>query len=261
MNLEAFINQKYDTLNSTDKDILEFVVQNKELVKEASLSEIADKAHFSKSAVFRVCKKLGLTGFSQLRYMLQDETNPESEEVPDVDYLSQTVRSVLWTVNQFKSTKLDDVYAEVYKANNVYIYATGWMQQIMAQQLQRNLYLLGKMSFVFPAALEEMSAPQNHVTQNDMLIVISYSGMRASVIKFVETLQLQGVKVLSFTSFKQNKVAQEADYNLYYDTINKSIEYENRRERFFPNLDILIDIFCMGLINYTSAREKEEEQS
>lgn len=258
MNLETLINQKYEELSDTDREILEFFVQNKEFVKKSSLEQVADKAHFSKSALFRSCKHLGLNGFSQLRYIIQDEFDDSKKVKPDVDYLSQTVKSVLWTVNQFKNTKLDEVYEHVYQANNVYIYATGWIQQIMAQQLQRDLYLLGKMGFVFPAALEEMSVPSNHIKKDDMLIIISFSGMSDNVIKFMNNLKMQGVTVLSFTSFKQNKVAQAADFNLYYDTISKSIDYENRRERFFPNLDILIDVFCMGLVNYISAKEKKE---
>lgn len=249
MNLETVLNQKYPDLNETDREIMQFVVQNKKFVRDASLEEIAKKTMFSKSSIFRACKKLGLTGFSQLHYLLQEEAEANIPTT-SVDYLAQTVRSLLWTVNQFKSTKLDDAYAMINSGNSVYIYATGWIQQIVAQQLQRNLFLIGKDAYVFPAAAEEMIIPRHNVTKNDLVIIISFNGMNNTVLHFIETLKMRGVHTLSFTSFRQNKIAQATDFNLYFEPVSKTISYEQRQENFFANLHILIDIFSMGLSNY-----------
>ncbi|MDC4186479.1 MurR/RpiR family transcriptional regulator [Loigolactobacillus coryniformis] len=256
LNLQTFINQKYSSLGETDKEILTFITQNKDFVQKASLQQVADKSLYSKSSIFRTCKKLGLTGYSQLHYILGEEGISTEATITNVDFLSQTVKSMLWTVNQFKNTKLDDLYADIYASNNIYIYATGWIQQIMAQQLQRNLYLLQKNGFVFPAAVNELLMPGKHLKPGDVLIVISFSGKSDTVVKFINNLKLQGVKIISFTSFKQNKVAQAADHNLYYDTISKTVDVDQHHERFFANLDILIDIFCMGLANYVIQRNE-----
>ncbi|MFD1485129.1 MurR/RpiR family transcriptional regulator [Lacticaseibacillus baoqingensis] len=257
MNLESFINDRYDDLGDTDKEIVQFIVQNKPFVREASLEQVATRSLYSKSAIFRTCKRLGLTGYSQLHYVLQEEAKSQATQVTSVDFLAQTVKSLLWTVNQFKSTKLDAVYAALAASDNIYIYATGWIQQIMAQQMQRNLYLLGKSGFVFPAAVNELLMPGDHFKAGDVLIVISYSGSSDTVVKFINNLRLKGVKVVSFTSFQQSKVAQAADYNLYFDAISKTIGENDHHENFFANLDVLIDIFCMGFANFLLAQKKE----
>src|SRR5699024_1129892 len=130
--------------------------------------------------------------------------------------------------------------------------STGWEQQIVAQQLQRNLYLAGKMDFSFPSAVDEMSLQRTHIDANDALIVISYSGMNETVLKMVQNVNLQGVKTIAFTSVRQNKLSQIASYNLYYDTVAKNVQYQNRKEQLFSDLHVLIDLFTMGLINYIS---------
>lgn len=250
MNLETLENEHFSELNETDKEIIQFINRNRVMVRDSSLADVAKKSLFSKSSIFRVCQKLGLTGFSQLKYLLQDEASQTQDS--DIDFVSQTVKSVLWMSNQFKSTKLNAIFETIYNANNIYIYSTGWEQQIVAQQLQRNLYLAGQMAFSFPSAVDEMSLQRTHIDANDVLIVISYTGMNETVLKMVQDFNLQGVKTVAFTSFRQNRLSQIAQYNLYYDTVTKAVRYQNRKEQFFSDLHVLVDLFTMGLINYIS---------
>ena len=257
MNLETLENEHFSELNETDKEIIQFINRNRAMVRESSLAAVATESLFSKSSIFRVCQKLGLTGFSQLKYLLQEEAN-QVQDV-NIDFVSQTVKSVLWMSNQFKSTKLEDMYKVLSDASTVFIYSTGWEQQIVAQQLQRNLYLAGKMAFSFPSAVDEMSLQRTHIDANDALIVISYSGMNETVLKMVQNFNLQGVKTIAFTSFRQNRLSQIASYNLYYDTVAKNVQYQNRKEQFFSDLHVLIDLFTMGLINYISKADSELE--
>nr|WP_239084673.1 MurR/RpiR family transcriptional regulator [Lacticaseibacillus paracasei] len=258
--LESLINQKYSNLNQTEKEILAFIIENRDFVRKASLSEVAEKSLFSKSAIFRCCKKIGLTGFSQLRYVLTDEKDSEQDSLISVDYLAQTVKSMLWTVNQFKSTNADDIYATLAAAGTIYIYSTGWQQQIMAQQLQRDLYLIGKFAFVFPTGHDEMQLSSTKIKPGDAVIVISYKGMNATIVQLVNNLKLNGVRIVSFTSFRQNRLAQAVNFNLYYDIINKTVGIERKTERFFANLTLLIDIFSMGFANYLVAKEERDHE-
>lgn len=57
MKLELMINQKYAQLNETDKEIVTFIVQHKSFVRASSLEQVAGESLFSKSSIFRACKK------------------------------------------------------------------------------------------------------------------------------------------------------------------------------------------------------------
>ena len=77
MNLETLENEHFSELNETDKEIIQFINRNRAMVRESSLAAVATESLFSKSSIFRVCQKLGLTGFSQLKYLLQEEATEQ----------------------------------------------------------------------------------------------------------------------------------------------------------------------------------------
>ena len=130
----------------------------------------------------------------------------------------------------------------------------------MAQQLQRDLYLIGKFAFLFPTGHDEMQLSSTKIKPGDVVIVISYKGMNATIVQLVNNLKLNGVQIVSFTSFRQNRLAQAANYNLYYDVINKTIGTDKKVERFFANLTLLIDIFSMGFANYLAEQEERTRE-
>ncbi len=57
-------------LNDSEKQIIQFVLNNPKDCSKLSLARLAKKLYVSESAIFRLCKKLGLTGYSELKFDL-----------------------------------------------------------------------------------------------------------------------------------------------------------------------------------------------
>jgi RpiR family glv operon transcriptional regulator len=249
MEFDTVVNDHYHVLNHADKEIVMFIAQNKEFVCDSSIAQVARQAHYSQSSIFRVCQKLGLTGFSQLRYMLQEELSAGGQ-APTVDYVAQTIKSVLWTANQFKATNLTATYQAFQTAQHVFLYSTGWVQQVVAEQMQRNLFGMGVTVFRLPTGISEMELLRGQIEKNDLIVIFSHSGMNDVVVDLAQALKLHGAKIFAITALQQNKIAQLADYNLYYDALIKKVGVYERSEHFFVDLHVLIDLFCMGLGDY-----------
>ena len=64
MDLETAVMKKKESLNETDKAIVSYLLKYPEDASKLSLMELAQKLYVSKSAIFRLSKKLGLSGFS-----------------------------------------------------------------------------------------------------------------------------------------------------------------------------------------------------
>ncbi|BDR57904.1 MurR/RpiR family transcriptional regulator [Xylocopilactobacillus apicola] len=259
MKLIELENKHYDKLNQNERDILLFINQNKDFVKNASLEKIAAKTHFSKSAIFRLCQKLGLNGYSQLKYLLEDESHiiqPAHDE--PIDFVSQSVKSVLWVANQFRNSQLNDAYQTIEEAPHVYIYSTGWVQEIVAEQLKRNLYLTNKLTYDLPHAKTELKMMITNAEPKDILMIISYSGMNPTLLEAVEELTYSGIRTIAFTSLRQNELSKIVTYNFYYETIKKKISNKSEVD-FFGNLFILIDLFSMGYIKFKHNKESLNE--
>ena len=53
---------------------MSYLLQYPEAASKLSLMELAQKLYVSKSAIFRLSKKLGLSGFSELKFELSELT-------------------------------------------------------------------------------------------------------------------------------------------------------------------------------------------
>ena len=70
MDLETAVMKKKESFNETDKAIVSYLLKYPEAASQLSLLELAQKLYVSKSAIFRLSKKLGLSGFSELKFEL-----------------------------------------------------------------------------------------------------------------------------------------------------------------------------------------------
>jgi len=249
MKFEEYVNDHFDSLNGTEKLIVDFILKNRMDVTKMSISDLADKCLVSRSSVFRFTRKIGLGGFNQLRFVLKEEVNTLKPEV-ETNYLEATTQAVTNATQQFQSVKMNDIYANLEKANDVYIYSTGWEQEIISEQLQRNFFLAGKKVYSLPAAVDELQMAIQRMKSDDMLLVVSYSGNNKQLLKSIKQAVIQGIVTLSFTPFKQNALAEMCRYNLYYSVVEKKVSNIKDVEIFFTGLYVLNDLLVMGFSDY-----------
>src|SRR5215470_1933483 len=64
-------------LGPASRRIVDFIIEHKEDVVQMSITELAEQASVSESAVTKVCKQIGATGFHQIKMSLaQDIVQP-----------------------------------------------------------------------------------------------------------------------------------------------------------------------------------------
>ncbi|MDV7694571.1 MurR/RpiR family transcriptional regulator [Pediococcus parvulus] len=249
MRFEEYVNNHFDILNDTEKTIVDFVFKNRMDVSEMSISELASKCLVSRSSVFRFTKKIGLDGFNQLKFVLREEQSTV-EAATETNYLEATTQAVTNATQQFQSVKMNGIYESLDKADDIYIYSTGWEQEIISEQLQRNFFLAGKKVYSLPAAVDELEMALQRMKPDDLLMVISYSGNNKQLLKSMWHAVVRGISTLSFTPFKQNALAEMCKYNLYYSVVEKKVSDIKNVEIFFTGLYVLNDLLVMGYSDY-----------
>lgn len=223
--LKYLIYQNSSRLNDSEIRIIQFVMNNVKLCKSLSLSELSKKLFVSKSAIFRLCKHLGLSGYSEFKFYL-NETDVENEQKKNYQNYTNNFSSELLkeTENLQKyceTLKLDKFYTELSNANNIYIYSTGWIQQMLSNYLSHELLLFGVSSIVLPAAISELEIVGRIAEKGDMLFIISYTGNNKEINEKLSKFELVNNKFryVSITDLKQNELASLSDYNFYYPTV------------------------------------------
>ncbi|MBI0120817.1 MurR/RpiR family transcriptional regulator [Lactobacillus kullabergensis] len=254
--LEYLVYQNSSKLNDSEIRIIQFVINNAKLCQKLSLSELSQKLYVSRSAIFRMCKHLGLSGYNELKFYLieviqEKEQNSRNEAVPD-NFGANVIKEIENLHKNFKILKLDEFYIELNNAKHIYIYSTGWIQQMLSNYLSHELLLFGISSIVLPAAVSELEMVGKIAEKGDMLFIISYTGNNKEINDELGKFEMVNNKLryVSFTDLKQNKLASLSDYNFYYPTI----KFSSRNDVSFILAYTLVDF----IINKFGIWQKEK---
>lgn len=223
MDLEAVVMKKKESLNNTDKAIVSYLIKYPEEASKLSLMELAQKLYVSKSAIFRLSKKLGLSGFSELKFELSElitrkkQYEKHAHELQFNDNLQKIVDD---TFKYFKGLDLHDLCADLDRAQTIYIYSTGWQQQIVAEYLAHSFFLIGKNAIILPGARDEVSMLGKSAKANDMLFVISFGGFNKTIIEELKKIDVVNnkLKLVSLSSWQPAKIASLSDYSFFFKT-------------------------------------------
>ena len=68
----------YADLNDSEKEMIQYIKSHKQEVINMTINELAKILLSSKSSVLRLAKKLGFTGYSELKYALKKRNSKKS---------------------------------------------------------------------------------------------------------------------------------------------------------------------------------------
>lgn len=215
MKMEMLINKYYEQLNENDLSTLHYIIENKKKCSELSITDLANSCNISKSSVLRTAQKLGFSGFSEFKYSLKLDIDPEAGK--SKSYFQQTMVNVRHTMDFFEKADLLPIYEKIKFADHIYAYGTGWAQRNAIAELKRNFLNCGRMINNIEAK-RELDMGIGFLNERDLLIIISLSGDISDIIEAIRLLSVKKVPVLSITNanFDHNELASLVPYNLYY---------------------------------------------
>lgn len=76
--LVSFTYTQVSSLNKTEAQVYNYGMMNRNKVMDESIRELAHDTHVSTATVIRFCKKMGCSGFLELKYKLKDLIHTQS---------------------------------------------------------------------------------------------------------------------------------------------------------------------------------------
>lgn len=245
MDLETAVMKKKESFNDTDKAIVSYLMKYPQEASKLSLMELAQKLYVSKSAIFRLSKKLGLGGFTELKFELSELVtkrvqNQKNAQVRPFNDNFQT--NVEHTFKYFKELDLHELFRDLDQAETIYIYSTGWQQQIIAEYLAHSFFLIGKKAIILPSARDEVSMLGRSAEEKDMLFVISFGGYNQTIIEELKKIDVinTDLKLVSLTSWQPGKIASLSDYSFFFETT--PFQFGSQQAVTFSTAYVLIDL-------------------
>ncbi|MGG5359177.1 MULTISPECIES: MurR/RpiR family transcriptional regulator [unclassified Enterococcus] len=196
------INKIYDALTHNQKDIADFMIQNPELISSMTVKELAIKTFSVPSAIIKFSKKLGYSGFQELKFQFSSGQKIRSNE-DKLLYPYSCVNKVI-TTSAYKKTV--DLLA---KTGKIYILAHQ-MSQIPAKDFYFKVHKVSPAKILFFQSFEEQLRNIPILQKNDVILMISNSGECEEIIQCLSFLPEDCCKIL-ITNGIHSTISKHAD--------------------------------------------------
>lgn len=218
--IEELINKNYVYLTDVDIHISNYILNNKKQCADLTIDEIAKKCSCSRTTILRFSKKIGLKGYSELRYLLK--YNYENNDIKN-DYFLTIKQDIYKFLEDIDNKNLDKICNYFYSSDRIFVYGTGTLQNNIALELKRMFLTIGKFIIIIKGDTERKIVLEE-MNKNDCIIIISFSGETKKVKEYAKNLKLKDVKIISITKFQHNTLSSISNENLYVLTSKVSIK-------------------------------------
>lgn len=247
MQFEEIINKYSSNLTPNDIQILNFIIKNKTYAASLKSKELAKKTYTSPSGLIRLAKRLNFSGFSEMKYFLENETkNTKSSSNKSSEQLQ---KDIYQTIKSIEQIDLEPLFKKIYSSQHIYIYGTDWGEKIAAQLLVRN-FLAQKQNIVFIPSITELKWEVQNLTDNDLVIIISYSGENQELKNLLRVINLKHAYSVSITPISNNFLSSETSLSIYYYMTNLNLRNDNSLEfNYFSPLYLTTDLLFRKFID------------
>lgn len=243
------VRENYAKLNNNDLRIYSYIIQNKSEANELNINQMADGLGLSTSSIMTFTKKLGLDGYSELKYLIKwsEEDKNSSFDDNEIEY---TKNDINLTMTMMSSLNLDGLFKKINEARDIFVIGNGYTQLNVAEELKRNFLNVGKILDI----LDQDSDYERYkglIKEGDVLFVISFSGENEKLIDFIKSLK-EDVTIASITKLSNNTISYLSDYNLSF--VTHEVYDFNQRMTITPisQYYIVIDFIILKYLSFLS---------
>lgn len=227
----------FGILNPLEIKLLESIESNITNDNTFTIRSIAEENFVSTTFLYKLSRKLGFKGYSDMIFYLKNEINSCLKNDS-----CETLQALINNYDQGIITS----FIELLNNSNQKITLLGLgFSELVCDYLSRKLSILD--FYTYNGAHLDIILKGHGQMHIDMLIVVSKSGETEDVLKFVKNAIYHNIKVISFTSNSKSLIAQNSFLHFEVNITNNSM---NRFEAdTFFGKTILIFEYILQLYN------------
>nr|WP_255711504.1 MurR/RpiR family transcriptional regulator [Pelosinus baikalensis] len=274
---EDKIKTVYNHLSKSEKKVADYVLEHGHEVTRLPLTDLAQKSQVSEPTVVRFTKRVGFSGYSDLKLsimkdwgkktVIQDNNvsllidlhvnkDDKLEDIPG-KMIHITMKALQDTLRIIDISEYLKAVKSLSEANIIDIYGVGNSGSI-TNDLMNKLMRIGLNARAFnDNHLQQISA--THLTKDDVAIAISHSGSTKDVIDTLKIAKENGARTIALSNYKASEISKYADIQLFTGDFETTFYSETMVSR-ISQLAI-VDMLYMGLLlsdysKYTNRLDK-----
>ena len=224
--ISYLLQESFPDCSPSEQQAAQFILERPAQAMRCNISELAEQAQVSTAAIIRLCKRLHIDGFNNLKLMLaEDVYSPEAaaDFLPDFNFKSdsplETISATLiqTAINNFNNVgkllnekTLFNTIALILKARSIQIGGIG-ASAVAAMDLYQKLTRLGICALFNQETHMQLTAAAT-LLPNDVFFAFSYSGETNDILLPVQLAKERNVQVVAVTRVGENSLSKLADF-------------------------------------------------
>ena len=265
---------KSSKLTGQEREVLDFISNNPQRVLGMTVHEVAKASFSSSSTVIRLCKKTGVSGFTEFKYKLATEL-PTIIELDDdlksngfngseasrevLDRIETVHRNSLkYTKNIFNTELLNRVASLLKTADRIEIYGDG-LNYPLAQLFCLNFQEVG----VEAEAYDSLNLMHAKVYRNrkvrPLAFILTHTGNNEHMYGIAKKLKTEDYKIVVVCDSVKRSICRLCDETMVIKTTKNTLELSNIV--YISSIQYLFDVLMSlkMLNNYSEVSETSDE--
>lgn len=250
-------------LTETEKEILEYMVENLDVLPKLSSRKLAEKTYTSPTTVVRFVKKLGYQNYNDFKYNIISKLKNNNEESQITSHekalsvLNKVEKIQIEAMNDFKNKISLETFQEIidvcYQHQYIDIIAND-CNAILGKYALHYLSSLGKMVHVYHETNQQIYASMN-VPHDHLVIIISKYALHETLLNCALTLKRRHIKTIAITNHQENTLSKRCDYVLAIPFYTNKDRFDELQ--FHMTVKYIFDCLFSTLYSYDIEKAKQ----
>jgi|DewCreStandDraft_2_1066082.scaffolds.fasta_scaffold00172_76 DNA-binding MurR/RpiR family transcriptional regulator len=214
-----------DALTNAERRVARYILRHAQEIPHLSITELSERARVSEATVVRLCKRVGLRGYQDLRirlaldltnqtHRIHEEIEPsDSLEAISLKLLGRVTHALQDTVQVLDQDSLARAVDWICRARRIDVYGVG-ASGVVAMDAEQKFSRIGLQvrAYVDPH-LQATSAAL--LTPQDVAIGISHSGSTKDTVNALAIAKRSGARTVAITQYGPSPIAKFSDAVLH----------------------------------------------
>ena len=260
------IRSNFNQFSSAEKKIAEWLLKSTSDTLPSKITDLAEKSGCSISTIVRFSKKMGCSGYAELKLLLARESREEKisidlEEDDSVYSIFEKLCSQQFvclerTKKILKAENLAMAVKKISLSKRTLVIGLGSSAAVAIEAA--NKLMRAGCNAVAYSDTHMQAIAVGQLNENDTVIGISHSGRSKDIVECLKLARQNGVCTVAITSKDRSPLAKEADILLLTDTEDSSKNISGLNSHLSRIL--MIDALCYKLLFKNSQSKRDVER-
>lgn len=201
-------------LNDTDDSVIDYIQKHKKNIKYITIQQIAEELYISPNAIMRTTKKLGYSGFSELKFSLQQEGKVQESRIPinlDFNGLPKSIDKTLEVLDEAATQIL---IGKILMADRILVIGLGSSSYYC--ELFRDYFRCIGRQIEYFEHMHDVEYAAKSMNTGDLMIFISASGHAPRLESIAKEAKRNKVDTCCISHYGKNPLNSICDNYLYF---------------------------------------------